>query len=161
MATLSIETAPVTNVLKLSQTRVIRAPRERVYEAWTNPAMLQQWFGSATMHCSGATMDAHVGGKYRIEVAPNTPPPAGADGVGSAAVVGHFTKIVPNELVQFTWSAAWSPEEETLVTVSLKDVAEGTELTLVHERFSTEASRDAHNSGWVGGLDKFTNLLEG
>jgi uncharacterized protein YndB with AHSA1/START domain len=161
MATLSIESAPASNDLMLSQTRVIRAPRARVYEAWTNPAILMKWFGSATMHCAGATMDARAGGAYRIEVAPNTPPPPAAGGAGSAAVVGHFTKIVPNELVQFTWSATWSPEEETLVTVSLKDVAEGTELTLVHERFSTEASRDAHNSGWVGGLDKFTKLFEG
>jgi uncharacterized protein YndB with AHSA1/START domain len=162
MATLSIESAPTSNDLMLSQTRVIRSPRSRVYEAWINPAILAKWFGSATTHCAGATIDARPGGKYRIEVAPNTPPPAAAGQAtsGSVAVVGHFTKIVPNELVQFTWSADWSPDEESLVTVSLKDVAEGTELTLVQERFSTEISRDNHNNGWTGGLDKFVKLLE-
>jgi len=158
MATLSIDSTPISNALMISQTRVIRAPRARVYEAWTTPAMLMQWFGSAMAYCPGATMDVRAGGEYRIDVLPTTPPP---DGTGAAAVVGHFTKVIPNELVQFTWSSPWHGGEESLVTVSLKDVAEGTELTLLHEQFKTEASRDGHRNGWAGALDKMAGLLEG
>jgi uncharacterized protein YndB with AHSA1/START domain len=38
----------------LELTRVIHAPRARVFEAWTRPELLQQWFGPAGMHCPNA-----------------------------------------------------------------------------------------------------------
>jgi uncharacterized protein YndB with AHSA1/START domain len=150
----------VTNDIMLSQTRVIRAPRARVYEAWTNPDVLKKWFGSAITHCSDAQMEVRVGGAYRFEVVMNEPP-AGEGATRPTAAFGHFTKIVPEELLQFTWASDWVPGEESLVTVTLKDVAEGTELTVVHERFNAEASRDAHGSGWVAGLANLVKLLEG
>jgi uncharacterized protein YndB with AHSA1/START domain len=162
---------PVTEAatLKLEQTRVIRATRSRVYEAWTNPEILKQWFGPAKMHCPSATMDVRVGGSYRIDVVPDVPPPSPAPVSGQrstecaerrSAALGTYTKVVPNELLQFTWAPDWNPGEQSLVTVSLKDVAGGTEITIRHENFATESSRDGHNNGWVGCLDKLADKLE-
>ena len=42
----TLETAPVANLV-LEQVRVIRAPRARVYQAFSNPELVQQWFGGA------------------------------------------------------------------------------------------------------------------
>jgi uncharacterized protein YndB with AHSA1/START domain len=151
----TIESAPATASLMLEQTRVIHARRALVYEAWTNPEVLQQWFGAPAMHCPSAKLNVEVGGAYRIDV--HSKPEAASR---QALVTGHFTKIVPNELLQFTWSASWSPDEESLVTVSLKDVPDGTEITIRHERFASEASRDAHNQGWAGAFDKLTSVAE-
>ena len=161
----TLQSAPaIVPTLMLSQTRVIRASRARMYEAWTNPETLMKWFGPVGMHCPSATLDLRVGGEYRIDFPERAASAGGAGGSGCdaqrTAAVGHYTKIVPDELLQFTWSPDWNLGEESLVTVSLKDVTGGTEITIVHENFNTEASRDGHNQGWMGCLDKLANLLE-
>lgn len=157
----ALETA--TDNILLTQTRLIRAPRAKVYEAWTNPEIMEQWFGSPTMICSSVLLDLRVGGSYRIEAVRKEASTISAeeicDGRPFNAVVGTYTKIVPNELLQFTWTAAWAPEEQSLVTVSLKDAHGGTEITLRHEKFLSEPSRDAHNNGWAIGLDRMEKLL--
>lgn len=164
MPTLESAAASTTPTIMLEQTRVIRAPRARVYEAWTNPEILKKWFGPSNMHCPDATLDLHVGGRYRIDVVPDSAPAGAQPGSECAerrsAAIGSYTKVVPNELLQFTWSPDWNLGEESLVTVSLKDVPQGTELTIRHERFNTEASRDGHNNGWAGSFDKLAELLE-
>jgi uncharacterized protein YndB with AHSA1/START domain len=163
----TVEAAPARATVPtfmLTQTRVIRAPRTRVYEAWTNPEILQKWFGSAGKHCPSASVDLRVGGGYRIAMAPDIPTP-GAEGEScgggqETTAFGKYTKIVPNELLQFTWASNWNPGEQSQVTVSLKDVEDGTEINILHEDFSTEASRDGHNQGWAGCMDKLAAMLE-
>jgi uncharacterized protein YndB with AHSA1/START domain len=164
MATLQMEPTAAETALSLTQTRVIRAPRKLVYEAWTNPEIMKEWFGPANMRCPSATLDVREGGAYRIEMR-GVLDPATAERPNEAttnhtSAAGHFTKIIPNELLQFTWNPVWNPGEESLVTVSLKDVPNGTEVTLLHERFSTITSRDGHNHGWAGSLAKLATVLE-
>jgi uncharacterized protein YndB with AHSA1/START domain len=158
----ALETAPAATVptFMLTQTRVIRAPRARVYEAWTNPEIVKQWFGPVGLQCPRVEVDARIGGAYRIEFAPRAATDGNACGSQNTAAFGHYTKIVPNELLQFSWSSNWQPGEDSVVTVSLKDVDGGTEITILHENFNTEASRDAHDKGWAGGLGKLASLLE-
>lgn len=160
----TLETAPTaTGNIMLEQTRVIRAPRPRVYEAWTNPDILKQWFGPARMHCPDATLDVRVGGEYRIDVVPDVLPEARegeACGERRSSALGSYTRVVPNELLQFTWSPDWNVGEESLVTVTFKDATGGTEVTIRHERFATEQSRDGHNNGWAGCLDKLSAMAD-
>jgi uncharacterized protein YndB with AHSA1/START domain len=146
----------------LTQTRVIRAPRARVYEAWTNPEIIKQWFGPVGMYCPNATSDTRVGGAYTLEAQPTSEAIAADPGCANRGGVttGKYTKVVPNELLQFTWDPSWNPGELSLVTVSLKDADGGTEITILHENFPTEQSRDAHNRGWASVLDKFAVILQ-
>ena len=161
----TLESAPqAVPTFMLSQNRVIRAPRSRVYEAWTNPEILKQWFGPDNMYCPEAMLDVRVGGEYRIAVLPTAEAAASEATSDSerrhAAAVGSYTKIAPNELLQFTWSPNWNLGEQSLVTVTFKDVEGGTELTLIHENFNSEESRDGHNKGWAGSFDKLVRILE-
>jgi uncharacterized protein YndB with AHSA1/START domain len=161
----TLERAPaVTETFKLQQTRVIYASRARVYEAWTNPEIMKMWFGPEGMYCPSAALDVRVGGDYRVDVHPT---PETAKSLTSdesmsrkAAAHGTYTQLVPNELLQFTWFPSWNPSEESLVTVSLKDAEGGTEVTILHERFTSEGSRDGHNKGWAGCLAKLATTLE-
>jgi uncharacterized protein YndB with AHSA1/START domain len=159
MATLQMESKHAVPDLMLSQTRVIRASRARVYEAWTNPEILKAWFGPAGMQCPNAQLDARDGGSYRIDML-NPSEGAAAKGTTHVSATGQYTKVVPDELLQFTWIPSMNPDEHTLVTISFKDAPGGTELTLVHEHFSSEASRDGHTNGWSGSFDKLAALLE-
>jgi uncharacterized protein YndB with AHSA1/START domain len=161
----TLETAPASTAsFTLRQTRVIHAPRKLVYEAWTNPEIVTEWFGPAGMYCPNAELDVRVGGAYRIDVHPIAKTgecPAGEESMTrQAAASGTYTKLVPNELLQFTWLPSWNPGEESLVTVSLKDVDGGTEVTILHEGFTSEGSREGHGKGWEGCLSKLGRTLE-
>ncbi|MHB1794858.1 MAG: SRPBCC family protein [Acidobacteriaceae bacterium] len=134
--------------LKLQVSRVIHAKRSRVYDAWTKPELIQQWFGPENMTVASASTELRVGGAYRIEMQ------------SSRAATGVYKKIVPNELLCFTWRGDWNPSEETLVTVAFKDVEGGTEVTLAHERFATAESMGKHEHGWNGSLAKLATLCE-
>lgn len=150
---------------RLEVRRVIRAKRERVWDAWTKPELVERWFAPGNMTVPSARCNLREGGEYRIEMQgaleacmaerPNE------DRSYRTAASGKYITIVPNEMLVFTWKGDWDPEEETLVTVALKDVEGGTELLLTHERFQTEGSRDRHRHGWMGSTEKLAEVLEG
>lgn len=72
-------------------------------------------------------------------------------------VSGVYTAFEPGRRLAFTWNA--DPNEETLVTIALTPVEDGTELLLTHELFLTEQSREAHNKGWSTCLDGMEKLF--
>ena len=51
----------------LTLTRTIRAPRQRVFDAFVDPDLLRLWFAPRGFSVMGATVDARVGGRYRME----------------------------------------------------------------------------------------------
>ena len=143
----------------LEMTRVIRASRDRVFEAWTRPEVLKEWFGPGAMVVTKATLDVREGGEYVIECVGEAPGEEGR--IKTSTVRGQYRRVVPNELLQFTWCGNWDPSEVSLVTISLRDVEGGTEMKLKHEQFATEFSRDGHLKGWGSSLPKLVKLVEG
>ena len=132
--------------------RTIRASAERLFEAWTTPEQLRQWWGPAGVTCSAAEVDLRVGGRYRLGNAL----PSGDTGW----ISGEFERIVvPTELV-YTWSIEPATRPPERVTVRFEEVEGRTEVVVVHERISTEASRTEHQRGWVGCLDGLHRLYE-
>jgi uncharacterized protein YndB with AHSA1/START domain len=136
--------------LKLEIRRVIKAPRPRVFASWTTPELMQRWFAPSGMRVANASADLRVGGEYRVEIR----------GVENAEYVasGVYRKIVPNELLSFTWGNGCDAGNETLVTITFRDLEHGTELILIHERFSSSDARARHEQGWTGCLDKLEEL---
>jgi len=142
----------------LSLTRMLDAPRERVFKAWTDPVQMSRWMGPGAIRAEVTAMDARPGGGYAITMH-GTPK-------GMSVVRGVYREIVPPERLVFTW--AWEEDtvthragHESVVTVTLRDVGGRTELTLLHERLESPASRDSHAEGWTGCLDKFGPYLAG
>jgi uncharacterized protein YndB with AHSA1/START domain len=131
--------------LKLEIRRVIKAPRPRVFASWTTPELMQQWFAPGGMRIASASTDLRVGGEYRIEM----------HGVDDAVVVaaGVYRKIVPNELLSFTWGGTCEPGKETAVTIQFRDFEHGTELILTHEHFSSAEAAAKHEHGWTSCLN--------
>lgn len=158
MATLAAtpEPAAASAPLRLELTRVIAAPRQRVFDAWTRPEIIRQWFGPEGYITPTVKTDPKVGGDYEIHMV--GPDPSPSEPPRQAKVTGSYTRVNPYDLLQFTWSANWAPGETSMVTVHLRDVDGGTELRLVHDRFLSEQSRDGHEKGWTGALDKFSQM---
>jgi uncharacterized protein YndB with AHSA1/START domain len=144
--------------LKLEMTRVIKASRQRVFDAWTRPEMIRQWFGPEGKMVAEVNADAKVGGSYGISMTGKCDAEEGKAGEidmrRDSMVSGRYIKVDPYDLLQFTWKGNWEPTEETTVTIELRDVDGGTELKLTQERFMTESSQAQHEYGWTGSLDK-------
>ncbi|MGB6906697.1 MAG: SRPBCC domain-containing protein, partial [Methyloceanibacter sp.] len=74
-------------------------------------------------------------------------------------VSGVYREVVPNEKLVFTWAWRSMPERESVVTVLIKPDGPGSILTLIHEQFVDEETRDRHEHGWSGCLDKLVRYL--
>ena len=142
--------------------RMLNAPPERAFQAWTSAEHIQQWMRPEPgMVVSRASMDLRVGGKYRIQM--KMP-----DGEFFTAV-GEFKEVKAPERLVYTWdwekdgSGADFGEVEgktSLVTVEFLKRGEGTELVLTHSRFATVESRDSHTRGWARIVESFGNSVE-
>ena len=143
-----------TENLSLEIKRLIKAPRDRVYAAWTDPAQMKQWFGPENVQTHDLIADARVGGEFRWDL-------ANSEGE-KMTMRGEFRELDPDRKVVFTWH--WDDDEDwgnhiSVVTVELEDVDGGTELRLTHERLPSEQSRDGHTGGWNSALDKLQEFL--
>lgn len=164
MATLELEQKKNDgSALQLELTRVIRASRVRVYEAWTRPEILQKWHAPGDMKFVSAALDVREGGTYEVLSQGMMCSKEGMteeDRTRQVAVRGQYLRVIPNELLQFTWNGSWAPTETSMVTVFLRDVEGGTEIRLRHEQFATESSRDGHAMGWESLLGKLAVAIE-
>lgn len=134
--------------------RLIDAPRERVYAAWTDPAQLKEWFAPEGVRTRALVADPRVGGTFRWDL--TTP-----DGEEMTAR-GDYRELEPGRKIVFTWK--WDDDEAweghtSIVTVELSDQEGGTELRFRHERLPSEASRDRHNEGWSSLLDALEKFI--
>lgn len=141
--------------LSLTLTRLIAAPLARVWRAFTDPAEASKWLGPEGWTGTYKSDAMDLGGRYTIEMRHH-------DG-RAATATGVFREIVPMARLVYTW--AWlgedsKPGHQTLVIVTFKAVGTKTELTLHHEGFETADSRDNHNGGWTGCLEKLVNFIE-
>jgi len=129
--------------------RLIKAPRDRVYAAWTDPAQLKQWFGPEGVQTHVLIAESRVGGKFRWDL-------SNSEGE-KMTVSGEYRELQPGKKIVFTWQ--WQDDEtwenhSSVVTVELEEAGGGTELRLRHEQLPNEESRDGHNRGWNSALDK-------
>ena len=136
--------------LTLNVSRVFDVPRERVFRAWTDPTLLEKWWGPPGFTCPTAQVDLRAGGRYRLAMKP----PEGE----TFYLGGEFREIRPPERLVYTWQWEGDPLE-TLVTVEFKDLGARTEVILTHERFPDAEAVARHTDGWNGCLLRLTELL--
>jgi uncharacterized protein YndB with AHSA1/START domain len=127
--------------------RVLPAPPDQVWRAFTDPAALAAWFWPAHF-ATTAEVDARPGGALRIAA------------VSGLAVSGRFRTVEAPQRLAFTWR--WdTDDEETLVTIELSETDGGTTLVLTHEAFASDSTRDDHRTGWSDCLDRLPAWLVG
>ncbi|MEJ0088458.1 MAG: SRPBCC domain-containing protein [Limisphaerales bacterium] len=131
--------------------RVINAPCELVFRAWTDPEHMGQWFSPDGVGCRSFTGEVKVGGAYRLHMVSK---------VGNHIAIGKYKEILLNKRLQFTWERMAEGVPLTLVTVDFEDLGKTTRLTLTHEGFPAREDSDDHNEGWTSLLEKFGRLME-
>ncbi|MGO8919971.1 MAG: SRPBCC family protein [Stellaceae bacterium] len=146
-------------VAMLKLTRRFRAPRERVFRAFTEAERLKRWWGPKGSVLSKVEIDLRPGGAYRFEMA------AGAQAQTGAVrrVSGTFRDIRPFERLAYTW--IWEQGDwagiETLVTLEFRETEGETELVLTHEALPDAPAAEAHRGGWNSALDRLDDTLAG
>jgi uncharacterized protein YndB with AHSA1/START domain len=133
---------------------VVKAPRERIFRMLTEPAALAKWWGPHGFTMPGIDLDLRVGGGYRFTMQPPSGDPF--------HLSGEFLEIdPPGRLVYtFRYDEPDPDDRETVVTLSLDDVADATEVSLSQGEFATEARLALHRSGWTDSLEKLRELIE-
>lgn len=110
-----------------------------LYEAWTTG--WATWFAEP----DSIRLQASIGAPFFFEVAQRfesgAPPRRHPH-------YGRFLALEPHSLVSFTWVTGGTRGAETILTIRLAATPEGTDVTLTHEGFSTEAARNGHASAW-------------
>jgi uncharacterized protein YndB with AHSA1/START domain len=137
--------------------KTFMAAPEKVYEAWTNPKKIVAWFGPEGFTNTIHTFEVKEGGKYRITMkAPDN---------SEHTVYGIFKKLNPPNGLSMTWR--WEGTEdvagmsgETLVTVAMEPISDGTEMTLTHTGFIDDEAKQNHEEGWTGSFNKLIGLLK-
>ena len=137
----------------LTLKRRLKAAPSQVFAAWTDPQKIVHWFGPNETVAGSvrAKMDVRPGGSYQMNFQ--------TDDGEKHQVGGVYREVVPNRKLAFSWAWQSTPERESLVTIELDPVTEGTMLTLTHEQFFDEKARDDHGRGWNVALDRLQEFL--
>jgi uncharacterized protein YndB with AHSA1/START domain len=140
-------------------TRIIDAPREKLYKAWTDPALLKQWFAPRPYTTPVAELDVRPGGAAYIVMRS----PDGQDLPNR----GVYLEVVENERLVSTdaYTDAWKPSEKPFMTliVTFEDLGGKTRYTARVRHWSVE-DREAHeqmgfHEGWGQCADQLAALV--
>jgi uncharacterized protein YndB with AHSA1/START domain len=157
---MSTKTITSTEGNDLLLTRVINAPREKVYEAWTDPQLLKQWFAPLPWTTPQAKLDVRTGGSSLIVM-------RGPDG-NEFPNRGVYLDVVKNERLVFTdaFSEAWVPSQKPFMTVvlSFEDQGGKTQYT-ARVRHWNSTDRETHekmgfHAGWPICTEQLAMLVE-
>lgn len=152
-------TTPGGQTLSLHLTRILRTTPEQAFNAWTQPALLRQWFGPDGWDCYEASGNPVVGETFTAAMR-GIPPNRPEAGVVESRVEGTYRELIPYSLIVFSWRGCWRPaEEQTIVTLRLTPVEGGTLLELTHAGFLDQEGVDGHSMGWNGSLDKLATFV--
>jgi uncharacterized protein YndB with AHSA1/START domain len=155
---MTAEAAP-TSDRELVLTRIIDAPRDKLFRAWTEPELLKQWFAPLPYTTPVAELDVRPGGASLIVMRD----PDGNEFPNR----GIYLDVVKNERLVFTdaYAKAWEPSEKPFMTgiLTFEDDGSRTRYTAC-VRHWTVADREAHekmgfHEGWGQCTDQLAALV--
>jgi uncharacterized protein YndB with AHSA1/START domain len=135
---------------ELLVTRTFDAPARIVFEAWTRPELLRQWWApkSTGMSLLSCQADVRAGGRYRFEF--------GRQGSEPMAFFGRYIEVTPHSRL------VWSNEESddgAVTTVSF-DEKGGKTLLVLHELYPSKEALDRAIAGMEGGMRETFEQLD-
>jgi uncharacterized protein YndB with AHSA1/START domain len=139
-------------------TRVFDAPARLLFEAWSKPEHLMQWFGPVGWPLTLCEVDFRKGGRFRFAM-------TGPDGRQNTPFGGEYLEIVPNRRIVYDNGFETPGAEKMIVTVTYDEKGGRTALT-IHTLFASVAMRNEHVGGGfeqgVGsGLDQLAGVVAG
>jgi uncharacterized protein YndB with AHSA1/START domain len=153
--------APAAANHELVLTRVIDAPREKLFRAWTEPELMKQWFAPRPYTTPVVETDPRTGGNSFIVMRS----PEGQD----IPLHGVYLEVVENERIVFTdaYKNAWEPSGKPFFTgiITFEDVGGGKTRYTARARHWTAEDRETHekmgfHEGWGTCADQLAALAK-
>jgi uncharacterized protein YndB with AHSA1/START domain len=134
--------------------RVLRAPPEKVYRAFLDAGAMAKWLPPYGFTCTVHHMEARVGGTFKMSFQNFSTGNGHAFG-------GEYRELLPGERIRYT-DKFDDPNlpGEMQVTVSLKQVSCGTDLSIVQEGVPEVIPLEMCYLGWQESLAQLANLVE-
>jgi uncharacterized protein YndB with AHSA1/START domain len=131
--------------------KVVPAPKERVFRAWTEPSQVKRWWTIGDgWKTSSVDVDLRVGGRFTVRNEQ-----AGGDPL---LITGEFVVVQPPDKLVYTWRFQLPKPEDTLVTVEFRGLGDATEVFVTHEHSSKDMGPSAV-AGWNAALEGLASLL--
>ena len=159
----STEAAVAADDRELVLTRILNAPREKLYRCWTEPELMKQFFTPLPWTTPHVEIDLRPGGSSLIVMRD----PDGNEYPNR----GVYLEVVPNEKLVFTdaFETAWVPSQKPFFvgTVLFEDIGDGKTRYTAIARHWTAEDREAHekmgfHEGWgqvAGQLEKLAQSI--
>lgn len=134
--------------------RVLKAPPEKVYRAFTEAGALASWIPPYGFLCTIHEMDLQVGGIYKMSFQNFTTGNGHSFG-------GKYVEIIPNEFLKYTdkFDDPNLPGEMT-TSIWLKKVLVGTDIKIVQSDIPAMIPVEMCYLGWQESLEKLAKLVE-
>jgi uncharacterized protein YndB with AHSA1/START domain len=141
----------MTNDLSLKVSQHVPASPERVFDAWLDPKMISRFMITGpTAGVKSAETDPRIGGRYAITM---------TNEMGEIPHWGEYREIDRPTRLVFTWNSPHAAPD-SLVTLTFDPAGiGGTLVTLVHDKFPSEGSREGHTKGWTAILETLSEKL--
>jgi uncharacterized protein YndB with AHSA1/START domain len=142
---------------ELTIVRTFDAPRELVFQAWTDAEHMARWMGPEGFEATHVELDATPQGRFRTCIKNNA-----GDGAEYWSA-GRYLEITPPERLVFSF--AWEEEDgglgnETTVTIDLVDLGGRTEMRFHQAAFVSVEDRDGHEDGWTTAFNDLAAHVE-
>lgn len=134
--------------------RVLKAPAERLYRAFTTAEAMAKWLPPHGFTCTVHHLDARVGGSFHMSFTSFSTQQSHSFG-------GEYLELVPNSLLRYTDRFDDPSLPGVLhVTVMLTPVLCGTELNIVQEGIPDAIPVEMCYLGWQESLAQLAALVE-
>lgn len=142
---------PSPDAAHLTLERRFDAPPAALWQAWTDPDLVRQWFGSDPAGTgSHARLDVRVGGSFEVTF-------ANSDGTEHTCS-GDYLVVEPHTHLAFTWRWRSEPGVETAIHLRFTPVAGGTLQHFEHRGLGAATSHN-YAVGWQSTFDKLARAL--
>ncbi len=152
--------------------RVLDAPVEIVWKAWSEEEHFKQWWGPKEFSCPVISIDFRVGGKFLGCMRGPMPPDNQEKDVWST---GTYKEIIPMKKIVTTDSFADEQGNivpgshygmggmplEMVLTVTFEPQGNKTKMTIIHEGMPAGEHQKGADEGWNSMLDKLATHVEG
>ena len=133
--------------MKITVETKVRAPIERVWQAYTTPEDIVQWnAASDDWHTTRASVDLRVGGEFssRMEA---------KDGSFGFDFAGTYTKIIPERLLEYSFG-------DRTASIEFTEIPDGINVKVIFDAETTH-SIEQQQGGWQAILNNFARHVEG
>lgn len=133
--------------MKITVETVVRAPIERVWQAYTTPEDIVQWnAASDDWHTTRASVDLRVGGEFssRMEA---------KDGSFGFDFAGTYTKIIPERLLEYSFG-------DRTASIEFTEIPDSINVKVIFDAETTH-SIEQQQGGWQAILNNFARHVEG